>query len=43
MATYAGLASIVVALFFFYIIAAIFIFGAEINAAIMVVKARKNA
>lgn len=43
VATYAGLASIVVALFFLYIVAAIFIFGAEINAAIMAVKARKNA
>jgi len=43
VATYAGLASIVVALFFLYIVAAIFIVGAEINAAIMVVKARKYA
>jgi membrane protein len=32
--TYAGLASIVIALVFLYILAAIFIVGAEINAAI---------
>lgn len=33
--TYAGLASIVIALLFLYIIAAIFILGAELNAAIL--------
>jgi membrane protein len=35
VSTYAGLASIVVAIVFLYIIAAIFIIGAEINAAIL--------
>lgn len=35
VSTYAGLASIMVAIVFLYIIAAIFILGAEINAAIM--------
>lgn len=43
VATYAGLASIVIALLFLYIVAAIFIFGAEINAARMKVKARIRA
>ena len=33
--TYAGLASIMIALVFLYIVAVIFIFGGEINAAIM--------
>lgn len=41
VSTYAGLASIMVALVFLYIIAAIFILGAEINAAIL--KARIRA
>lgn len=35
ISTYAGLASIMVAIIFLYILSAIFIFGAEINAAIM--------
>ena len=35
VSTYAGLASIVIALFFLYIVAAIFILGAEVNAAIL--------
>lgn len=35
VSTYAGLASIVIALLFLYIVAAIFIIGAEINAAIL--------
>ena len=35
VATYAGLASIMIALIFLYIIAAIFILGAELNAAIL--------
>lgn len=35
VSTYAGLASIVIALIFLYIIAAIFILGAEVNAAIL--------
>lgn len=35
VSTYAGLASIVIALLFLYIVAAIFILGAEINAAIL--------
>lgn len=41
VSTYAGLASIMIALVFLYIIAAIFILGAEINAAIL--KARLRA
>jgi len=41
VSTYAGLASIMVALVFLYIVAAIFILGAEINAAIL--KARVQA
>ncbi|MEQ8481198.1 MAG: YihY/virulence factor BrkB family protein [Hoeflea sp.] len=41
VSTYAGLASIMIALVFLYIIAAIFILGAEINAAIL--KARNRA
>ncbi|WP_394691917.1 YihY/virulence factor BrkB family protein [Hoeflea sp.] len=41
VSTYAGLASIMIALVFLYIIAAIFILGAEINAAIL--KARERA
>lgn len=41
--TYAGLASIMVALVFLYMIAAIFILGAELNAAIInFINARKN-
>ncbi|MGN6548389.1 MAG: YihY/virulence factor BrkB family protein [Pararhizobium sp.] len=36
--TYAGLASIMIALVFLYIIAAIFILGAELNASILVLK-----
>jgi membrane protein len=40
VSTYAGLASIMVALVFLYIIAAIFILGAEINAAILKARAR---
>ena len=43
VATYAGLASIVIALLFLYMVGAIFIFGAEINAARMKVKARIRA
>lgn len=43
VATYAGLASIIVALVFLYIVAAIFIFGAEINAAIIKIRARRRA
>lgn len=35
VSTYAGLASIVIALLFLYIVAAIFILGAEVNAAIL--------
>jgi membrane protein len=41
VSTYAGLASIMIALVFLYIVAAIFILGAEINAAIL--KARRRA
>lgn len=41
VSTYAGLASIMIALVFLYIVAAIFILGAEINAAIL--KARMRA
>lgn len=41
VSTYAGLASIVVAIVFLYIIAAIFIIGAEMNAAIMRYRAGK--
>jgi len=33
--TYAGLASVMIALVFLYMVAAIFIFGGELNAAIM--------
>jgi membrane protein len=40
VSTYAGLASIMMALVFLYIIAAIFILGAEINAAILKARAR---
>jgi membrane protein len=39
--TYAGLASVMIALVFLYFIAAIFVYGGELNASI--VKARKNA
>lgn len=41
--TYAGLASIMIAVVFLYIISAIFILGAEINAAIMRYRAPRNA
>ena len=41
VSTYAGLASIMIALVFLYIVAAIFILGAEINAAIL--KARRRS
>jgi len=40
VSTYAGLASIMIALVFLYIIAAIFILGAEINAAILNARGR---
>ncbi|WOC16331.1 YihY/virulence factor BrkB family protein [Pseudochrobactrum sp. MP213Fo] len=40
--TYAGLASIMVAIVFLYIIAAIFIIGAEVNAAIMLYRNREQ-
>lgn len=40
--TYAGLASIMIAIVFLYILAAIFILGAEINAAIMKIRARSR-
>jgi membrane protein len=44
ISTYAGLASVMVALVFLYVLAAIFIFGGEFNAAIMRVRlARKKA
>jgi membrane protein len=36
--TYAGLASIMIALVFLYIIAVIFIIGAELNASILALK-----
>lgn len=42
-ATYAGLASIMIAIVFLYIIAAIFILGGEINAAIMKMKLAREA
>lgn len=38
--TYAGLASVMIALVFLYFIAAIFVYGGELNAAIM--KSRKS-
>ncbi|WP_275784614.1 YihY/virulence factor BrkB family protein [Pararhizobium gei] len=41
VSTYAGLASIMVALVFLYIVGAIFIIGAEINAAIMKYKVKR--
>jgi membrane protein len=41
VSTYAGLASIVIAIVFLYIIAAIFIMGAEVNAALMRYRAGK--
>lgn len=41
VSTYAGLASIMVALVFLYMLAAIFIIGAEINAAIMKYKVKR--
>ncbi|MDO9417948.1 YihY/virulence factor BrkB family protein [Pararhizobium sp.] len=41
VATYAGLASIMIALVFLYIVGAIFIIGAEINAAIMKYKVKR--
>ncbi|MGQ5719581.1 YihY/virulence factor BrkB family protein [Pseudochrobactrum asaccharolyticum] len=42
VSTYAGLASIMVAIVFLYIIAAIFIIGAEVNAAIMQYRNREQ-
>lgn len=42
VSTYAGLASIMIALMFLYIVAAIFILGAEINAAIMKSRQRED-
>jgi membrane protein len=41
VSTYAGLASIMIALVFLYIVGAIFIIGAEINAAIMKYKVKR--
>jgi len=43
VSTYAGLASIMIALVFLYIVAAIFILGAEINAAILNARTRPTA
>jgi len=40
VSTYAGLASVMIALVFLYLIASIFIFGGELNAAIMSAKAK---
>ena len=40
-ATYAGLASVVIAIFFLYMIATIMIFGAELNAALERLRAGK--
>ena len=40
--TYAGLASVMIALVFLYLIAAIFIFGGELNAAILRAKREKR-
>ena len=42
VSTYAGLASIMIALVFLYIVAAIFILGAEINAAILKARCRSE-
>ncbi len=41
--TYAGLASVVIALVFLYFIAAIFIYGGELNAAIVKARVRTDA
>jgi membrane protein len=41
--TYAGLASVMIALFFLYLLGAIFIYGAELNAAIGHARARDRA
>ena len=40
--TYAGLASVMIALVFLYMIASIFIFGGELNAAILGAKREKD-
>ena len=40
--TYAGLASVMIALVFLYMIASIFIFGGELNAAILGAKRKRN-
>jgi len=40
--TYAGLASVMIALVFLYMIASIFIFGGELNAAILVAKRKRD-
>ena len=40
--TYAGLASVMIALVFLYMIASIFIFGGELNAAILRAKRKRN-
>jgi membrane protein len=41
--TYAGLASVMIAIVFLYMLAAIFIFGGELNAALMRAKDRRSA
>jgi membrane protein len=41
--TYAGLASAMIALVFLYMVAAIFIFGGELNAAILRAREKKGA
>jgi membrane protein len=43
VSTYAGLASVMIALVFLYSIAAIFVFGGDLNAAIMRARKRKRA
>jgi membrane protein len=40
--TYAGLASVMIALVFLYMIASIFIFGGELNAAILRAKRKRD-
>lgn len=40
--TYAGLASVMIALVFLYMIASIFIFGGELNAAILEAKRKRD-
>jgi membrane protein len=42
VATYAGLASVMIALVFLYMIASIFIFGGELNAAILRAKRKRD-